>query len=114
MQPKKFLNTHIGVGVGKQKRKIKINQLNFQIKLGGKMQQQQNKPKVSKQKHIINIQVEMNEMESRHLKGSRKRKCSYTEENKSRHISNKINQEEKQHNSLRNENETTANTETKI
>lgn len=48
----------------------------------------------------------MNEMESRHLKGSRKRKCSYTEENKSRHISNKINQEEKQHNSLRNENET--------
>lgn len=48
----------------------------------------------------------MNEMESRHLIGSRKRKCSYTEENKSRHISNKINQEEKQHNSLRNENET--------
>lgn len=33
----------------------------------------------------------MNEMESRYLKGLRKRKCSYIEENKSRYIFNKIN-----------------------
>lgn len=82
----------MGVGAGKQNGKIQ-HQPSFQIKLGEEIQQQNNYGE-REQKHQVNVKVQMNEIESKRLKGSRK--CSDIRKRLVKQTNLKINQEKYQ------------------